>query len=105
MLTVSLPLPYAPLAGGLMLGATFMMITAYGLQIGRHLAPESPRKALALMTAAFGIGQIIGPVVAGWLAQRTGSFAAPTLIAAAVLFVCGGVIVAELRRIAAALPR
>lgn len=105
VLTVSLPLPYAPLAGGLMLGATFMMITAYGLQIGRKLAPESPRKALALMTAAFGIGQIVGPIVAGWLAQRTGSFAAPTLIAAAVLFVCGVIILVELKRISAALLR
>ncbi|CCE96744.1 putative transport protein [Sinorhizobium fredii HH103] len=105
LLTVSLPVSVAPLVGGLMLGATFMMVTAYGLQIGRQLAPESPRRALALMTAAFGIGQIIGPVVAGWLAERTGSFALPTLVAAVVLFCCGMVVVLELRRIRAALVR
>ncbi|AFL53279.1 putative MFS family arabinose efflux permease [Sinorhizobium fredii] len=105
VLTVSLPVAVAPLVGGLMLGATFMMVTAYGLQIGRQLAPESPRRALALMTAAFGIGQIVGPLVAGWLAERTGSFALPTLVAAVVLFCCGMVVVLELRRIRVALDR
>ncbi|WP_026161014.1 MFS transporter [Sinorhizobium medicae] len=105
VLTVSLPSPYAPLVGGLMLGATFMMITAYGLQMGRQLAPESPRRALAFMTAAFGLGQIVGPLVAGWLADRTGSYALPTLVAAAVLLICGIVVLAELRRINAALAQ
>ncbi|WP_408642373.1 MFS transporter [Sinorhizobium chiapasense] len=103
VLTVSLPLPFAPIVGGLMLGATFMMITAYGLQIGRRLAPESPRRALAFMTAAFGIGQVIGPLVAGWLAERTGDFTLPTLVAAVVLFCCGIVVVFELRKISPAL--
>jgi MFS family permease len=105
ILTVSLPSPFAPLVGGLMLGATFMMVTAYGLQIGRQLAPESPRRALAFMTAAFGVGQIVGPLVAGWLAERTGSYALPTLVAAVVLMICGIVVLAELRRISEALAR
>ncbi|MDO9414890.1 YbfB/YjiJ family MFS transporter [Pararhizobium sp.] len=86
--TVVLPLPAAPLIGGVLLGATFIMITAYGLQIGRMIAPNSPRRALALMTAAFGVGQIAGPAVAGWLAGRTGSFTLPTLLAALALIFC-----------------
>ncbi|MCJ9674620.1 YbfB/YjiJ family MFS transporter, partial [Neorhizobium sp. SHOUNA12B] len=44
--------------------------------------------ALASATAAFGTGQIIGPLVAGWIAQGSGSFVAPTLLAAAALVVC-----------------
>jgi predicted MFS family arabinose efflux permease len=102
VLVVTLPSPYAPLIGGLMLGLTFIMITAYGLQIGRALAPESPRKALAFMTAAFGVGQIIGPLVAGWLAEGSGSFNTPTLLAAGVLLFCASLIGIEMRRIVAA---
>ncbi|KQV30132.1 MFS transporter [Rhizobium sp. Root73] len=103
ILVVTLPSPYAPLIGGLMLGLTFIMVTAYGLQIGRALAPESPRKALAFMTAAFGVGQIIGPLVAGWLAEGNGNFNAPTLVAAAVLLFCAGLIAMEFRRMVAAM--
>jgi predicted MFS family arabinose efflux permease len=103
ILAVALPSPYAPLIGGLMLGATFITVTAYGLQIGRALTPQSPRKALAFMTAAFGVGQIVGPLVAGWLAESSGSFTAPTLLAAGVLLFCAALTWVEMRRIVIAI--
>ncbi|MBO3761167.1 YbfB/YjiJ family MFS transporter [Ciceribacter sp. L1K22] len=83
--SVSLDGVGAPLAGGIGLGATFVIVTAYGLRLGRVLAPESPRRALAFMTAAFGIGQIVGPIVAGWLAEATGGFTVASAVAATVL--------------------
>jgi predicted MFS family arabinose efflux permease len=74
-----------PLIAAVLLGGTFVAVTAIGLQIGRRLADASPRKALAMMTAAFGVGQIVGPVVAGALADLTGAYVIPSLLASAVL--------------------
>ncbi|MBY5352712.1 MFS transporter [Rhizobium leguminosarum] len=98
--TVALPPSVAPLIGGALFGATFLAITAYGLQIGRKLSPDSPRRILAMMTAAFGVGQIVGPVVAGWIAERAGSFTVPTVIAAVALVVCAALVMPVIKKIA-----
>jgi predicted MFS family arabinose efflux permease len=67
------------------LGGTFMGLTALGLVAARSLTASDPRRILALMTGAFGLGQIVGPALGGALFDRTGSFTPATLLAALAL--------------------
>jgi predicted MFS family arabinose efflux permease len=82
----------APNAAGIcvaavLVGGTFMGLTALGLLRGRELAQGDPRRVMAAMTGAFGIGQIIGPVLAGVVSDALGGFAVPSLAAAGALVV------------------
>ena len=79
------------------LGGTFMGLTALGLQEGARRAGGDGRAMMGLMTAAFGVGQMIGPALAGGLREITGGYAAPSLMAALVL-VAGAVLVQPLMR-------
>jgi MFS family permease len=51
----------------LLVGSTFMVVTMIGMQEARARAPDNPTALLGLMTAAFAIGQLVGPVVSGTL--------------------------------------
>ncbi len=86
---VLLPAASAPIIGGILFGATFLVVTAYALQIGRVYSPDSPRRVMGLMTAGFGVGQIIGPVAAGLLVDLTGTYLVAGLMAAGVLALGG----------------
>jgi predicted MFS family arabinose efflux permease len=71
----------------ILVGGTFMGLTALGLMGARARAVGDPRRALALMTGAFGFGQIIGPLFAGIASDWLGSFTAPSIVAALALVV------------------
>lgn len=76
----------------ILLGGTFMGITSLGLIEGRRLAGGDPRKVMALMTACFGTGQMVGPTLAGLIADATGSFYWPSMAAAALLVVAAALV-------------
>ena len=73
------------LAAASLLGGTFVGLTAIGLVHVRHLSGGDPRRNLALMTAAFGLGQMIGPTLTGVLYDSLGSYQVPSLLAVAAL--------------------
>jgi MFS family permease len=51
----------------------------------RRLRGNASAGLIGYATASYGVGQILGPLFAAPLAQRTGSFAVPLWVAAAVL--------------------
>jgi predicted MFS family arabinose efflux permease len=81
-----------------LLGGTIMGITALGLMAAGDLSRRDPRRTMALMTASFGLGQIIGPLFAGVVADRTGSLALPSLVASTVLILGAVMVFVQLRR-------
>ena len=48
--------------------------TIMSAAVGDYVGPENAVKALGFITLFFGAGQIIGPVVAGYIADSTGTF-------------------------------
>ncbi|HET7175384.1 MAG TPA: YbfB/YjiJ family MFS transporter [Gammaproteobacteria bacterium] len=90
---VILPVLLQGLAGillsALCVGGTFMVITSAGIQEARRLAPQDPSRLMARFTAAFAIGQILGPLCVSLLPKGSGSLTS-LLIAAAVLLLASG---------------
>lgn len=79
--------PAGAILAAVLLGGTFVGITVLGFVATRKLVAGDVARMIALMTAAFGLGQIIGPIFAGWMHDLTGSFLTPSVAAAAALAV------------------
>jgi predicted MFS family arabinose efflux permease len=91
--TVSIVLPAlsgslaAALIGAVGYGATFIGIVSLTLALVGRRAPQNPGKAMARLTLSYGAAQMIAPVVAGAMAQATGSFKGALWLTAAVMVV------------------
>lgn len=86
---VVVPLVLPGLAGilvaALCVGGTFVVITQVGLQEARAVAGAGARALIAAMTSAFALGQILGPLAAGYWVRATGGFSGALILAAALL--------------------
>ena len=71
--------------GSLLLGMPFTAITLFAVREARRLRGNAAAGLIGYATASYGVGQIVGPLFAAPLAQRTGSFAVPLLVAASAL--------------------
>ncbi len=88
--SVALPNAFGVCAAAVLVGGTFMGLTALGLMQGRALASGDPRRVLAAMTGAFGVGQIVGPLLAGVLSDALGGFGVASVLAAVALVAAAG---------------
>ncbi len=73
--------------GALLFGGTFIGMVSLVLTMAGRYYPTRPAKMMGKMTLSYGVAQIIGPAVTGWLATQLGSYNAGLYVAAAVMLV------------------
>ncbi|WP_258167756.1 YbfB/YjiJ family MFS transporter [Paraburkholderia sp. BL21I4N1] len=71
--------------GSILIGLPFTAITLFAMREARHLRGDHAAGLMGYATAAYGIGQIIGPLVAAPIAGHTGSFSLALWLAAGAL--------------------
>ncbi len=79
--------PAAYLGSALLVGGTFMGTVTIAMPAARRAAGTVRFDMLAVMTAAYGAGQIVGPIIANVLYARWQSFGASLVLAALALLV------------------
>jgi len=73
-------------------GGTFMVATMSCLQEARRIGGNAPGRLIAAMTAAFAVGQLVGPLTVGSSNTVGHALALPSAIAAAILLLAGAIL-------------
>ena len=82
------------ITAGLCVGGTFMIITMTGMKEAHRMAPPGDvMRHIAVMTASFATGQMIGPVFASSVYDLTQSFAVSLIITSAILVITAMILV------------
>jgi predicted MFS family arabinose efflux permease len=71
--------------GSMLIGLPFTAITLFAMREARRLRGDHAAGLMGYATAAYGVGQIIGPLVAAPIAVHTGSFSPALWLAAGAL--------------------
>ncbi len=85
LLPVLMPGLAAVIGSALLVGGTFVVTTMTSLQVAQEVSRGHAARLVAAMTAAFALGQIIGPVVAGLLFDAGYGFSGGLVLAGALL--------------------
>jgi len=81
---------FITMLGAIGFGGTFLGIVSMSLAFGRLLSPGG--STTAVLTVMFSVGQMIGPLVAGYLADITGGFDIPVIMASFAALTGGALI-------------
>ena len=92
--------------GSILIGLPFTAITLFAMREARRLRGDDAAALMGYATAAYGVGQIVGPLVAAPIAGHSGSFSPALWLAAAALLVgaAGLIGVARITRGRARMP-
>lgn len=86
---ISLPVfsqtAWSVLLSAFLFGATFVGLVTLSTSYGRQLYPKQSAKVVSLLTTAYAIGQIVGPLIASRLEGYYQTFKAPLLFASATV--------------------
>jgi cyanate permease len=83
--------------GSILIGLPFTAITLFAMREARRLRGDDAAGLMGYATAAYGVGQIIGPLVAAPIAEQTGSFSPALWLAAGALLLGAAGLIAVAR--------